>query len=47
MLEKPNIDELRMVFTPGIPSNEVVKGYVIWSSISCGERPSHLVNTIC
>ena len=36
-----------MVFTPGIPKREVVKGYVIWSSISCGERPSHLVKTIC
>src|SRR6056297_580897 len=47
MLENPNIEELRIVFTPGIPKREVVSGYVIWSSISCGERPCHLVKTIC
>ena len=36
-----------MVFTPGIPSNEVVSGYDIWSSMSCGDRPGHSVYTIC
>src|SRR5690554_6982527 len=47
ILENPNIDELLMVLTPGIPSREVVSGYVIWSSIFCGERPCQLVKTIC
>ena len=45
--EKPNIDELRIVLTPGTPSNATVNGYVIWSSTSCGDRPGHFVNTIC
>ena len=29
MLENPNMEELRMVLTPGIPNKEVVNGYVI------------------
>ena len=41
------MDELRMVFTPGMPSSEVVSGYVIWSWMSLGERPIHSVATIC
>src|SRR5690606_37184751 len=47
ILENPNIEELRIDFTPGTPKREVVRGYVIWSSISCGERPGHSVKTIC
>lgn len=41
------MDELRIDFTPGIPNRAVVKGYVIWSSMSCGDRPIHSVKTIC
>ena len=47
MLENPNMELLRIVFTLGIPSSAVVRGYVIWSSTSCGDRPIHSVKTIC
>lgn len=47
MLENPNIDVLRIVRTPGIPRSAVVSGYVIWSSMSCGDRPGQSVKTIC
>jgi len=43
----PNMEVLRIVFTPGIPSSDEVRGYDIWSSISFGDRPIHSVATIC
>src|SRR4030043_1347209 len=47
ILEKPNIEKQRIVFTPGTPKSDVVSGYVIWSSTSCGLLPGQSVNTIC
>ncbi|MBA7619890.1 hypothetical protein ES703_27232 [subsurface metagenome] len=47
ILEKPNIELLRIVLTPGMPSRDTVNGYVIWSCTSWGERPIHSVKTIC
>ena len=41
------MEVLRIVFTPGIPSKAEDRGYVIWSSISRGERPIHSVAIIC
>ena len=43
----PNIDDDRMVLTPGIPNNAVVRGYVTCSWISFGERPIQSVAMIC
>jgi hypothetical protein len=47
MNDMPNIDVLLMVSTPGIPQQSGGKRIVIWSWISCGERPIHSVATIC
>src|SRR4030042_462434 len=47
ILEKPNIEKQRIVLTPGTPKSDVVSGYVIWSSTSCGLLPGHSVKTIC
>ncbi len=42
----PNIDVPRTFFTFGIPSRLLTSGYVTWSSMICGLRPVHSVNTI-
>lgn len=47
MNDMPNIDDDRIVFTPGIPSNAVVNGYVTSSCMSIGECPIQSVDTIC
>src|SRR5713101_9900268 len=46
IIEKPKAEEERTTRTPGNPCRLTVNGYVIWSSISCGERPIQSVKTI-
>ena len=45
MLENPNMELLRIVFTLGIPSSAVVRGYVIGYGVNryrASWQPSHL-----
>src|SRR5712664_149631 len=45
-MEKPKADEERTTRTPGKPWRLTVRGYVTWSSTSCGERPVQSVKTM-
>src|SRR6185369_2828626 len=44
IIENPNAEDDRTVFTLGSPCKFTVSGYVIWSSTSCGLRPGQSVN---
>src|SRR6266478_5271936 len=46
IMENPKAEEERTSFTPGRPCRLTVRGYVIWSSTSCGLRPDQSVKTI-
>src|SRR6266849_3325083 len=46
IIENPKAEEERTTLTPGRPWRLTVRGYVIWSSTSCGLRPDQSVNTI-
>src|SRR6266403_5415007 len=46
IMENPKAEEERTTFTPGRPCRLTVRGYVIWSSTSCGLRPDQSVKTI-
>src|SRR5260370_13438184 len=46
IIENPKAEEERTTFTPGNPWRLTVRGYVIWSSTSCGLRPDQSVKTI-
>src|SRR6266481_3823945 len=46
IIENPKAEEERTTLTPGNPWRLTVRGYVIWSSISCGLRPDQSVKTI-
>src|ERR1700719_313310 len=46
IMENPKAEDERTTFTPGNPWRLTVRGYVIWSSTSCGLRPDQSVKTI-
>jgi hypothetical protein len=46
IIEKPKADDARTTRTPGRPCRLTVRGYVTWSSTSCGERPGQSVKTM-
>src|SRR5882724_10758081 len=46
IIENPKAEEERTTLTPGNPWRLTVRGYVIWSSTSCGLRPDQSVKTI-
>src|SRR6266852_8800272 len=46
IIENPKAEEERTTLTPGSPWRLTVRGYVIWSSTSCGLRPDQSVKTI-
>src|SRR6266436_5837816 len=46
IMENPKAEEERTTLTPGNPWRLTVRGYVIWSSTSCGLRPDQSVKTI-
>src|SRR5438445_358072 len=39
IIENPKAEDERTTRTPGSPCKLTVRGYVTWSSTSCGERP--------
>ncbi len=43
IIEKPNAEDERTSLTPASPWRLTVRGYVIWSSTSCGLRPAQSV----